>query len=68
TLPWTDGLLKEPKPQPRKDHPIQRLLGFFMAGALISIQEAGRILGKQNIEEKALHPKRFSTLKNSSNS
>ena len=68
TLPWTNGLLKEPEPQPRKDRPIQRLLGFFMAGALISIQEAGRILGKQNIEEKALHPKRFSTLKNSSNS
>lgn len=58
----------EPKLEAAKHRSLQHFLGMFMAGAVISLQEAGRILGKQNKEEKALHLMCLSTLRSSSNS
>jgi hypothetical protein len=59
---------KEPEIRAPKTRTLQQLLGMIMAGALITLQETSRILKHHNDEEKPLHLKRLSTLRNSSNS
>jgi hypothetical protein len=59
---------KEPEIRAPRTRSLQQWLGMIMAGALITLQETSRILKYQNDEEKSLHLKRLSTLKNSSNS
>ncbi len=51
-----------------KQGSLHRIVGFILAGALISVQEASRIFQNRNNQEKTLHRSLISTLKNSSNS
>jgi hypothetical protein len=60
---------ESPEPSPAPKHgSIHRVVGFILAGALISVQETSRIFRNRNNEEKTLHRTRISTLKSSSNS
>jgi hypothetical protein len=67
--PWANLRdAKEQEIRAPRTRSLQQWLGMIMAGALITLQETSRILKYQNDEEKSLHLKRLSTLKNSSNS
>lgn len=53
---------------PPEQGPLQQFLGMMMSWALIAIQEVSRTQKNNCDQENSLHLKRFSTLKNRSNS